>query len=397
MDRITKCTDSLLKKIKNTSSTATQRMTQVHQHVKKMGGVCHSSTYVNSKDPLILKCSKGHIFHKSFNKLISSKQWCPACRSNAVKFVPDVLRLFVDKNEGKLLTPLHEISGCNYIVEIQCSKGHIWRKAAGQMLYSQHWCPECGRSGKGERLNVERLKKVAQSRGGEILTKIIVNQHSRVEVKCADGHIWHTSAFCLLYKNTWCPQCAGREGEKLSVQHIHETTGWIFYKKRPMWLKGLGHTPLELDAYCKETKLAIEYQGQQHYHFIPHWHKNEETFHEGQARDESKRKLCAEHGVMLFEIPYVDLPTPEKIKAQIERLAYEKCLPYDFNPEYRAFKAQIEAGKLDQVCKPAFSVVALESLPAKKAYVKKNAHSIKKDDIFKHKDTFCATIGSLLE
>lgn len=101
--------------------------------------------------------------------------------------------------------------------------------------------------------------------------------------------------------------------------------------------------------------LAIEYQGQQHYKFAPLWHESEAAFRASQGRDAHKRKLCAEHGVTLFEIPYVHPPTPEKIKAQIERLAQEACLPYDFNPEYRAFKKELaEAASQATARRPVF-------------------------------------------
>lgn len=66
-------------------------------------------------------------------------------------------------------------------------------------------------------------------------------------------------------------------------------------------LKG---TKLELDGYNQELKLAFEYNGPQHYKFIPMFHKNYEDFIKQVQRDKEKRELCKEHNITLIEIPY---------------------------------------------------------------------------------------------
>lgn len=63
------------------------------------------------------------------------------------------------------------------------------------------------------------------------------------------------------------------------------------------WLMGL-----ELDFYIDELKLAAEVQGEQHYKFIPHFHKNKDGFEKQKIRDTQKSILCRENGVRLVEI-----------------------------------------------------------------------------------------------
>ena len=43
---------------------------------------------------------------------------------------------------------------------------------------------------------------------------------------------------------------------------------------------------LELDCYNESLRLAVEYQGEQHYKFIPYFHKNREAFLNQKYRDE---------------------------------------------------------------------------------------------------------------
>jgi len=61
---------------------------------------------------------------------------------------------------------------------------------------------------------------------------------------------------------------------------------------------------LELDCYNKELKLAVEYNGQQHYKFIPYFHKNRAVFQNQKYRDHIKRELCEKNGITLIEVPY---------------------------------------------------------------------------------------------
>ena len=61
---------------------------------------------------------------------------------------------------------------------------------------------------------------------------------------------------------------------------------------------------LELDCYNDELKLGIEYQGQQHYKFNPHFHKTKADFQLQKYRDWIKAKLCQEENIKLIEVPY---------------------------------------------------------------------------------------------
>lgn len=61
---------------------------------------------------------------------------------------------------------------------------------------------------------------------------------------------------------------------------------------------------LELDCYNDELKLAVEYNGIQHYKYTPYFHKTKETFHNQKYRDYIKRQLCRENGICLIEVPY---------------------------------------------------------------------------------------------
>jgi hypothetical protein len=63
---------------------------------------------------------------------------------------------------------------------------------------------------------------------------------------------------------------------------------------------------LELDCYNDQLRLAVEYNGAQHYKYIPYFHKNKEAFYNQKYRDELKRLRCKELGIVLIDIPYTE-------------------------------------------------------------------------------------------
>ncbi len=65
---------------------------------------------------------------------------------------------------------------------------------------------------------------------------------------------------------------------------------------------------LELDCYNKELRIALEYNGPQHYTYTPHFHKNKKNFYSQVHRDDWKRKRCRELGIRLIEVPYWVIP-----------------------------------------------------------------------------------------
>jgi hypothetical protein len=80
-----------------------------------------------------------------------------------------------------------------------------------------------------------------------------------------------------------------------------------FNKARPDFLRNPvtgGNFNLELDCYNPNLRLAVEYNGAQHYKYIPYFHRNKEHFVNQKYRDDMKRRICREKGICLIEVPY---------------------------------------------------------------------------------------------
>lgn len=118
-------------------------------------------------------------------------------------------------------------------------------------------------------------------------------------------------------------------GECICREYLEKRFGKPFANCRPVFLKNPESDGfLELDCYNKDMKLAVEYQGKQHYSYPNMFHRTKNEFYEQLRRDKFKREMCEVMGIYLICVPYT--VHNRKIPAYIEeRLPYElKSLPW---------------------------------------------------------------------
>ena len=111
------------------------------------------------------------------------------------------------------------------------------------------------------------------------------------------------------------------QGERITRELIERIFNKPFVKNRPKWLKESSkNRSLELDGYNQELKIAFEYQGEQHYYFIPIFHKKIDDFEKQVERDNIKVKICAQQGIKLVQIPYTKRGDQQFIRDELRRL-----------------------------------------------------------------------------
>jgi hypothetical protein len=102
------------------------------------------------------------------------------------------------------------------------------------------------------------------------------------------------------------PKKSDSKGEILCRKAIEKIFDKPFIKVRPDFLKNnVTKYNLELDIYNSDLKLAVEYNGKQHYEYSPFFHRNNyQAFLNQKYRDEIKRMLCKQNEIKLIEVPY---------------------------------------------------------------------------------------------
>lgn len=96
------------------------------------------------------------------------------------------------------------------------------------------------------------------------------------------------------------------KGEAECRRVLETHFGRPFPKARPNMLRNPIGTDsnLELDCYNDELKIACEYQGIQHYKYVPYFHKTKDAFQNQKYRDHIKKEVCIKNGIKLIEVPY---------------------------------------------------------------------------------------------
>jgi len=101
------------------------------------------------------------------------------------------------------------------------------------------------------------------------------------------------------------------KGEKACRKFMEDYYGVEFKNTRPSFLVNpKTKRKLELDVYNEELKIAVEYNGIQHYEYTPYFHKSKEDFENQKYRDKIKAKLCKQNGIHLIVVKY-DVPIDE--------------------------------------------------------------------------------------
>ena len=107
------------------------------------------------------------------------------------------------------------------------------------------------------------------------------------------------------------------ENERKLFFLIKESYPDAIYQYRDEWL---GY--YSLDIYIPSLKIAIEYQGGQHYKSI-NFYGGEKTFKDNQRRDKNKKELCLSHGVKLIEWKY-DMPINQNSLSTMLKTVYKQ-------------------------------------------------------------------------
>jgi len=127
----------------------------------------------------------------------------------------------------------------------------------------------------------------------------------------SDSFFYDYSVFNKKYKNSnheeeRKPIRTDSKGEIECRRVLEKIFKKPFNKARPNFLRNEingGHN-LELDCFNEELSLALEYDGQAHFKYIPFFHKNKEHFLNQQYRDELKNRMCKDNGIYLIRVPY---------------------------------------------------------------------------------------------
>lgn len=259
-----------------------------------------SDKFINNGTVYEWECKNNHRFSRKWTIIRGDKTWCMDCVHNET--FKEMTELAAERG-GKLLSLTYE--GVSHPYEWECKNKHRWINTWGNIKWDGNWCRECNNwtldkmeelaqsrgekciqliSGKGSygrylwecvnshrfevngsniiyksmcaqcnKLSIEEMKSIAESRGGKCLSSEYKNQRTNLEWECAEGHVWLAKPRCVKTNKSWCPDCAvnSKKWSLQDIQKIATDRGGILvsteYKKLEL--------PLEWN--CKEGHKII--------------------------------------------------------------------------------------------------------------------------------------------
>lgn len=123
------------------------------------------------------------------------------------------IKKIAESKNGSCLSPFY---GGHYMkLEFICNKGHKWYTDPATIKRGR-WCPKCARERlprKKPKYTIQNIRDIAKAHGGECLSDIYTTGEALMKFRCANGHIWETKAFAVIY-GSWCQSCAASENNK---------------------------------------------------------------------------------------------------------------------------------------------------------------------------------------
>lgn len=94
----------------------------------------------------------------------------------------------------------------------------------------------------------------------------------------------------------------------------------VIYQHRPFFLRNPQGGQMSYDVYISELKVAIEYQGKQHFEPVVFF-GGEESYKKTVERDKIKQELSRKNGVKMVYINYWEEITPQLIRERVEEFS----------------------------------------------------------------------------
>lgn len=280
-----------------------------------------SKSYTNSTVPIRVKCTKcGHVWRTPFSNLNPKKSkhhGCPPCglkrRVAKRRYTTRQIRNELAKRGIVLLGEYHGSQRPISIKHKSC--GHTESKTTWNEIQSGRGC---GRCAKNARATLDDYLALAKKFKGRLIKKAATAQADSVW-ECSLGHRFTRCYSSIKFLQTFCTTCNSAYAEMLCRTIVEKLFAAQFVRMRVKDMRSLKGTPLELDMFNPDLRIAIEHNGAHHYGPQHNW-GGERAFRIQRANDECRRRYCRRNGILLVEIRQLgSRTTAEEAKSQIRK------------------------------------------------------------------------------
>lgn len=266
---------------------------QVKQICDENGFVLVSEEYVNSKKPLKMVCKEcGYERTTRLSRILEGYgcRGCKGCRKFAIEEIREAL-------EEKNIILMEEIYHYNTApINVKCMICNFIWSGRFTNIRGGSGCPNC--SGK-RKYTIEEVRELVEEKNGTLLTKEYQGVFAKLEVICNNCNLSWNPSFKSIMAGHWCPTCADY-GNRKTQSLLAEIFGKLFPNIKIFqdfygfeWLK-YGKRRQEIDIWVPDLKLAVEYDGGQHFKAVDYFGGREGLIKQ-KKRDLNKNKLISKH------------------------------------------------------------------------------------------------------
>jgi len=268
-------------------------------------------------EKLKIKCHCGNIFYTRFADFKRKKiKQCNVC-SGILEIDINYVKNFVENNSNcELLSDIY--NNMNDKLDFKCECGEIFATTFSAFkLANQRQCKKCGYliTASKMKLSYEEVKRRIEIKGNELLSTEYKNNNTKLKLKCKCGEIFYRKLDNYMNGSDCCDYCNKSKGEKECYKVLEKYN--ITFKQQETFEGCKGNRkllPFDFSVYINnKLKFLIEYQGEQHYRYVPQFHRNEKGFEKQLDYDNRKRIYCKNNNIELLEIPYWDFNNIEDI------------------------------------------------------------------------------------
>lgn len=259
------------------------------------------SEYKNNRDFVSYIAQCGHKCRIQVGAFLLGKgRICRRCLNQSFRDSVDIVKAEFEREGCKPLfteyknknQKLNYIAKCGHHNAI--SRYHF-KRGVGRI------CHDCALHSKA--YSIEKIRSLLHREGCELLSSKCNGTKDKIVYIARCGHTTISKLSDFIDGcNRVCKDCVSNGVGKLSSNSVYSILKTrysdvereykiITERKFPQWL----------DFYIPSIKLAIEYNGEQHYRPIKNW-GGEVGFEKAKERDAAKRRYCKSKGIVLVEI-----------------------------------------------------------------------------------------------
>ncbi len=106
-------------------------------------GLLLSTEYINRKHKYLWECEFGHQWRTSAYNVYYDGHWCPHCYGNKKLSLQDLQDVAIER-KGYFLSKKYE--NIDSVYKWKCSRGHVWEATGDKVKNRGTWCPKCSQN-----------------------------------------------------------------------------------------------------------------------------------------------------------------------------------------------------------------------------------------------------------